>query len=65
MPILRSGDAGAASTRTPEEIAHLEAALAIADEIKDGKAGYLIESALDSIRAASWPGNLDLPPRRK
>ncbi len=59
---------------TPDEIVqlrnkmieHLEAALALADETHDGLTGYMIESALDSIRAATWPGNLDmLPPRRK
>jgi hypothetical protein len=42
---------------------HLEAALAIADETKDGAVGYLVESALDQLRAETWPGNLDLPPR--
>ncbi|MGE0279266.1 MAG: hypothetical protein AB7P20_01450 [Rhizobiaceae bacterium] len=42
---------------------HLEAALALADEKRDGITGYLIESALDQLRADSWPGNLDLPPR--
>jgi len=54
----------------PEEIAamrvkmveHLEAALALADETKDGVAGYMIERALDELRASMWPGNLDLPP---
>jgi uncharacterized phage-like protein YoqJ len=45
-------------------IDHLEAALALADETRDGMAGYLIESALDAVRAQLWPGNLDmLPPR--
>jgi hypothetical protein len=42
---------------------HLEAALALADETKDGVVGYLVESALDQLRAATWPGNLDVPPR--
>jgi hypothetical protein len=59
--------------RTPEEtsrmrsemVAHLEAALAIADETGSSAAGYLIETALDTVRAEMWPGNLDLPPRRK
>lgn len=59
-------------TKSPDEIArlrskmveHLEAALALADETSDGTVGYLIESALDIIRAESWPGNLDLPPPR-
>ena len=43
---------------------HLEAALAITDEIKDSMTGYLIERALDSLRADTWPGNLDLPPQK-
>ena len=34
---------------------HLEAALAIADETQDGQAGYMIEMAMDSVRAAQWP----------
>lgn len=60
--------------RSPEEIRHLqnrmidhlEAALALADETRDGMAGYLIESALDAVRSQLWPGNLDmLPPRPK
>jgi hypothetical protein len=45
--------------RTPEEIAdfrskmieHLEAALALADETGDSTAGYMIETALDAVRA--------------
>ena len=41
---------------------HLEAALAICDELNDGLAGYLVERALDQVRADTWPGNLDLPP---
>jgi len=56
--------------KTPDEISrlrsqmleHLEAALALADETGDGTAGYLIESALDVVRADLWPGNLDWPP---
>lgn len=60
--------------RTPEQIMqlrskiieHLEAALALADETRDGMVGYLIETALDAVRAEAWPGNLDLlPPRPK
>jgi DNA-binding ferritin-like protein len=51
--------------KSPEEIAHLrskmiehlEAALALADETGDGTARYMIESALDSVRAELWPGN--------
>ena len=42
---------------------HLEAALALADEMKDGVVGYCIENALLHLRASTWPGNLDLPPR--
>jgi hypothetical protein len=45
-------------------IEHLEAALALADETGDGTAGYMIEAALDTIRAEMWPENLDRPPRR-
>jgi hypothetical protein len=40
-----------------EMIEHLEAALALADELKDGVTGYLIETALDQARAdriANW-----------
>ena len=43
---------------------HLEAALAITDEIQDTVTGFLIERALDQLRADTWPGNLDLPPKR-
>jgi hypothetical protein len=32
-------------------IEHLEAALALGDELKDGGTGYLIETALDQARA--------------
>jgi hypothetical protein len=35
-----------------EMIEHLEAALALADELKDSMTGYLIERALDEARAA-------------
>jgi hypothetical protein len=41
---------------------HLEAALAITDEIKDATTGYIIERALDQLRADTWPGNL--PPQK-
>ncbi len=34
-----------------ELIAHLEAALALADEVGDSVTGYLIETALDQARA--------------
>lgn len=44
---------------------HLEAALAITDKLKDSLSGYLIERALDQVRADTWPGNLDLPPQPK
>lgn len=40
---------------------HLEAALAITDDLKAGTAGYLVERALDQIRVEDWPGNLDVP----
>jgi hypothetical protein len=58
--------------KTPDEIAalrmkmieHLEAALALADETQDGMAGYMIERALDEMRATVLPGNLDVPPPR-
>lgn len=43
---------------------HLEAVLAITDTIGDGMSGFLIERALDQMRADTWPGNLDLPPRK-
>jgi hypothetical protein len=42
---------------------HLEAALALADKTADGVAGYMIERALDELRASMWSGNLDVPPR--
>lgn len=39
-------------TRKRDElIAHLEAALALADEVGDSVTGYLIETALDQARA--------------
>lgn len=34
---------------------HLEAALAITDETGDALAGYLVESAIDHVRASQWP----------
>jgi len=37
-----------------ELIRYLENALAIADEIEDGKTGYLIERALDEARSAQF-----------
>lgn len=43
-------------------IEQLEAAQATADLLNDGMPGYLIECALDELRASQWPGNLDLPP---
>jgi len=42
---------------------HLEAALAITEETADSLTAYLIERALDQLRADSWPGNLDVPLR--
>jgi uncharacterized phage-like protein YoqJ len=35
-------------------IEHLESALALADELKDGVTGYLIETALDQARAGDF-----------
>ena len=63
---------GTVTMKTPEEIdrfrtkmiEHLEAALALTDETGDGTAGYMIETALDTIRSEMWPANLDRPPRR-
>lgn len=40
---------------------HLEAALVLSDDTKDGVVGFYVESALDQLRADTWPGNLDLP----
>lgn len=36
--------------------------LALADETQDVVAGYMIERALDEMRATVLPGNLDVPP---
>jgi hypothetical protein len=36
-------------------IEHLESALALTDETKDGDAGFLIERAINELRAALWP----------
>jgi hypothetical protein len=44
---------------------HLEAALTLADETKHGVVGYLLEGALDQLRADTWPGNLDMPLRQR
>jgi hypothetical protein len=35
-------------------IRHLEEALALADEIRDGNTGYLIERALDEARSRQF-----------
>lgn len=43
---------------------HLKAALAITDELKASTAGFLIGTALDQVRADTWPGTLDLPRTR-
>jgi hypothetical protein len=40
---------------------HLEAAQALADETRDGAVSYMVERALDQLRADTWPGNLDVP----
>jgi hypothetical protein len=34
---------------------HLKAAQALADETRDGVVGYMIERALDQLRADTWP----------
>lgn len=47
---------------------HLESAQAIADETGDGTVAYMIECALDQLRAAQWPAsnpNFDVPPKRR
>lgn len=60
--------------KTPEEIKrlrarmieHLEAALAVSDEIGDALAGYLIERTLDQARSDQWPAHdprTDVPPK--
>jgi|GEM_PF-5011081 len=43
-------------------IEHLEAALALARETGETIVGFIIETALDQLRASMRPGNLDLPP---
>jgi hypothetical protein len=43
-------------------IAQLEAALALADELNDGKSGYLIERALDEARAQQFRLIALIPP---
>lgn len=49
---------------------HLEAALAITDELEQGVAGYLVDRALDEARSIAWPHtdpNLELfrkPPKQ-
>jgi hypothetical protein len=35
---------------------HLETAQALADETRDGVVGYMIERALDQLRANTWLG---------
>ena len=62
---------GEAPMITPEKaqrlrakmLEHLEAALAITDELQSGTIGYLIERALDQARAEVWPSDLDAPHR--
>jgi hypothetical protein len=54
---------------TPDELAaflaklvkHLESALAITDQTRDGAVGYLVATALDTLRR--WPETIDSPPR--
>ena len=36
-------------------IEHLEAALALTDETRDNDAGFLIERAMNELRASLWP----------
>ena len=36
---------------------HLEVAQGIADETGDNAVGYLIEGALDQLRASQWPAS--------
>ena len=40
---------------------HLEAALACADETKNGTAGHHIERAMDEVRSAQWPALAIVP----
>jgi hypothetical protein len=55
---------------TPEEdvalrmkaIEYLEAALVIAEQIGEPTSGYLIERALDQMRAETWPDAIDDAP---
>ena len=45
-------------------IEHLEAALALADELNDSLTGYLIERALDEARARDFkPGSRENTPQ--
>lgn len=55
---------------TPEEdtvlrmkaIEYLESALVIAEQIGEQISGYLIERALDQMRAEAWPSAIDNAP---
>jgi len=54
---------------TPDEIyelrktaiGHLEAALRITETVGDEASGFLIERALDQMRADTWPDRMQLP----
>ena len=43
-----------AAEKRGQIISHLEAGLAIADEIEDGNTGFLIERALDEARSRQF-----------
>ena len=43
-------------------IEYLKAALTITEEIGDGTSGFLIERALDQLRADAWPFEIDDAP---
>ena len=49
-------------TLRQKAIDHLEAALAITEETGDEISGFLIERALDQMRADAWPGMIDEAP---
>ena len=59
---MRTAPVGRSTLRS-KIMEHLEAALALADETKDGP--VLTECAMDYVHADMLPGNLDLPARRR
>jgi hypothetical protein len=65
MPEPIGGDPERITALREKLMDHLEAALALADETKDGVVGYLVESALDQLHASMWPGNLEVPTRQR